>query len=271
MAHKFFKNYIDLYTRVRIPIPAAALSYYITLTFFPMVICIFTLLGNNYDSAMKAIDFISAVMPESTVDYLIRFVDYVSHNINLVMFLLAFSVIIISASAAFRSIVHSIGIMQGGVRFQGNAFFLTSLILPIVFLLVVYLCIIGLFLSDDLLGFVDKLIPMIDFSGIIRNLRFIVMFVLAFAAIIIVFKFCQQKENRYGVIWGALISTAGLLLVTLIFSFIISVSIKYPVLYSSLSAIILLMFWLYCGCFCIYIGAAFNITLRDIRHDQNEK
>ena len=106
MAHKFLKNYIDLYTRVRIPIPAAALSYYITLTFFPMVICIFTLLGNNYDSAMKAIDFISAVMPESTVDYLIRFVDYVSHNINLVMFLLAFSVIIISPmTIVFRELL----------------------------------------------------------------------------------------------------------------------------------------------------------------------
>ncbi|MBR1456201.1 MAG: YihY/virulence factor BrkB family protein [Oscillospiraceae bacterium] len=42
-------------------------------------------------------------------------------------------------------------------------------------------------------------------------------------------------------------------------------SARYPLVYGSITSLILLMFWLYISCQIIFIGAALNVALRDIR------
>jgi len=50
-----------------------------------------------------------------------------------------------------------------------------------------------------------------------------------------------------------------------VFSVFIGASAKYPLVYGSLASVILLMFWLHLCCQIIFIGAAFNIALRNDR------
>ena len=50
-----------------------------------------------------------------------------------------------------------------------------------------------------------------------------------------------------------------------IFAIFINASIKYPLVYSSLASVIVLMVWLYSCCMVIYCGAAVNIALRDLK------
>ncbi len=244
---------------------AAALSYYITMTFFPIVICIYTMLGNSFESAVRGVELLSSVMPDSTVDYVMKFLTYVSENYSIAMMLLALSVIIITSSAAFRSIENTIGRMQGGRRFEGYAFFVTSIFTALLFLATVYLGIIAMFFGETLLNYVNDLFPSVDISGGWRYLRFLILFLIAFVIIWLIYELCKRKEDRYPTFYGALISTAGLVLLSFIFSIFINSSIKYPVVYGSLASVILLMFWLYCCCQAIYIGATFNITIHDFR------
>ena len=57
--------------------------------------------------------------------------------------------------------------------------------------------------------------------------------------------------------------------VSALFSLFINASIKYPLLYSSLASLILIMFWLYCCCLVVYTGAAINIALWKSRQEKN--
>lgn len=265
---KFFKRFIFLYTDNRVPMASAALSYYLTMTFFPLIICLYTLLGNNYDAALEALKAVDKVLPESVYNFILRFMDYVQNNYSVVMMLLAVSVIILTASAAFRSMQNTIGRMQGARRYEGYAFFVGSMILALLFTVTVWLGIVAIFTGEVLVNWLNSLTS-VDISSSWMYLRFIILFAVALIIIVLIFEICKRKEDHYPTFCGAFIATGGLVGISYLFSLIINNSIKYPTVYASLASIILLMFWLYCCCQVIYIGATVNVTLRDMKESKN--
>lgn len=262
---KFFQRFIYLYTEHRIPMSAAALSYYLTMTFFPIVICIYTMLGNSYESAMRIMDILGEVMPERTVDYVVRFLNYVRDNNSALMMVFAVSIILITASAAFRSLENTIGRMQGGRRFEGYAFFITSIFIALLFVVILYLAIIAMFFGEAFINWLNGLFPSVDISDSWLKLRFAILFAIVAVLLFLIYELCKQKTDRYNTFWGTLVATIGLDAITVFFSIFINRSVKYTTVYSSLAAIILLMFWLYCCCQIIYIGATMNVALRDVK------
>ena len=259
---------LRLFTENRIPIAAAGLSYYLMMTFFPIVICIYTLLGNNYDQAAKVLDYVSTLLPDQTISYLSRFLSYVAENYSVVMMLMAFSVIILTASASFRSLVNTIGALQGGRRYDGYAFFIFSIVLSLLFIAALYIGIVVMFLGEELINAIRNWIsiPFIHLENSWFYLRFVFVFAIFLLILILAYEACKRKDDHYPTYPGALIATLTFVLVTVLFSRFINASIKYPLVYSSLSAIILTMFWLYCGCLVIYLGALVNVALRNIKN-----
>lgn len=238
------------------------------MTFFPVVICLYTLLGNNYDKAMRAIEYVSGVMPGETIEYLTSFMGYVSDNYSVLMMLFAFSVIIITASAAFRSLENTIGQMQGGRRYDGYAFFIVSVVISLLALVLLYIAIVFLFMTEDILNAINVRIPAVDLQKSWRPLRFLLTSAVTFILLVLIYEFCKRKKDRYGTFFGAFTATVILLGISYVFSVFINLSVKYPLVYSSLSAIILLMFWLYCCSIAIYTGAIVNITIRDMKAER---
>lgn len=265
MIKSFFSRFFRLYTESRLPMAAAALSYYITMTFFPIVICIYTMLGNSYDKMLNLLELLSRVLPERSVDYVERFLDYVSDNYSILMMLLALSVIVFTSSAAFRCVEMTVGQMQGGKRFEGYAFFLVSILISLVFLAVIYSGIIVMFFGENLINYLNEYVPYIRIKTSVSMLKYGMLFCISLVILIMVFELCKRKEDRYSTFWGALFSTTGLVAVSILFSLFFNASVKYPLVYGSLASIILLMFWLYSCSLVIFCGAAINITVRDIR------
>ena len=266
----FFKRFLFLFIDARISVSAAALAYYITITVFPIIICVYTLLGRSYERLMDTMDVAAKVIPAATVNYILKFLDYVSENYSIIMMLLALSVILITASAAFRSLENTIGRMQGGRRFEGYVFFLASIGISLLFVMTVYLGIVVMFFGEALINFINRLLPNYDIASSWTYLRFAVLFAIALAIIFLIYEVCKRKEDRYPTAVGAFVATFGLVGLSVLFSLIINRSIKYPVVYSSLASVILLMFWLYTCSLVIYIGAVTNVALRDIRSENAE-
>ena len=79
-AVRFVRTFIDIFNGNRLTRAAAALSYYMTMTFFPVVIVLYTLLGNSYDKAMRIVAFAENLMAEETVSYIRDFLGYVAAN-----------------------------------------------------------------------------------------------------------------------------------------------------------------------------------------------
>lgn len=267
---EFFSRCLSSYLNNRIPLASAGLAYYFTMTFFPVVICLYTLLGNNYDLAMRAIEYVSDFLPGETIKYLTTFMGYVFENYSVLMMLFAFSVIIITASAAFRSLENTIGEMQGGRRYDGYAFFLVSIVISLLAIVLLYVAIVFLFMTEDILNAIYVKIPQVDLQSSWRPLRFLLTSGVTFLLLILIYEFCKRSSDRYSTFYGALTATLILLGISYIFSVFINISVKYPLVYSSLSAIILLMFWLYCSSIAIYTGAIVNVTLRDMKMEKAE-
>ena len=62
----FVKEFARLYTGKHITRSSAALSYYLTMTIFPLIICMYTMLGNSYSKAMTVLSFAEKFMAAET-------------------------------------------------------------------------------------------------------------------------------------------------------------------------------------------------------------
>lgn len=242
---------------------AAALSYFLTLTFFPLIICLYTLLGSNYDKAFYILGLVGRLLPESASKFFSEFLIYVSQNYSGAMLATGIAVLVSSSSAAVRSLQGIIGKMQGGQRYHGMKDLLFSLIISIAFIAAIYFAVLVMLTGEVFLNYMGKLFPLLDTAGSWNQIRFVILAGIEFVIINGVFAVSKRNIDSYSTVPGAAFSSFAMVAVSILFSVFISASAKYPLVYGSLATIILLMFWLYLCCWVIYLGAALNIAIRN--------
>lgn len=261
----FVKNFIRIYTDTQVTIASAALSYYFTMTFFPLIICLYTMLGNSYDQAMRIVQFLKSFASEEAIDLISDFLVYVASNNSPAMMVAGLVVLVTSASAASRSIQTTIGRMQGGVKFKAFMYFAFSILFSLVFLAAIYFAMLVMLTGRQFITTVNKLLPFIDISHSWNWMRFLVMGGIFFVLVWGVYETAKRNCDEYSTFPGTVVTTVALVAESLLFSVFIGRSAKYPLVYGSLASLILLMLWLYSCCLIIYVGAAVNIALRDTR------
>ena len=262
---RFVKNFIRIYTDTQVTIASAALSYYFTMTFFPLIICLYTMLGNSYGQAMRIVQFLKSFASEEAIDLISDFLVYVASNNSPAMMVAGLAVLVTSASAASRSIQTTIGRMQGGVKFKAFMYFAFSIIFSLVFLAAIYFAMLVMLTGRQFITTVNKLLPFIDISHSWNWMRFLVMGGIFFVLVWGVYETAKRNCDEYSTFPGTVVTTVALVAESLLFSVFIGRSAKYPLVYGSLASLILLMLWLYSCCLIIYVGAAVNIALRDTR------
>lgn len=262
---RFLSHWLGIYTRVKIPRASAALCYYLTMTLFPLIICLYTLLGSNYDRALQAVNFLEQFLSAQTVRNVRSFLGYVATHNNKAMLLAGATVLITTASAAMRSVQATIGEMQGGQRFEGLMDFVFSVIYSLAFLASMYFGMLVLITGSSFLEWINGLFPFVDISSSWQYLRFLLLGGTVFVIVWGLYIVARRKSDSYITFPGAILSTMGMVAVSLVFSAFIGVSARYPLVYGSLASMILLMFWLFLSCQVIFAGAALNITIRDLK------
>ena len=268
MGKRFFAligQIFHYYNDKQIPLASAALCYYMTMTAFPLIICLYTLLGNNYARAVSILTFAEGVLSADAVQTIRSFLAYVEKNHSMGMFVAGITVLLTSASAGVRSMEVTIGRMQGGQRYPGIGGLLFSLVFAIVFLAATWFAILAMFTSRDLLNIVNQKLPFIDISGSWLWIKYLLLGGIMFLILWGIYRVSRMRSNRYPTWPGAILATLGIVGMSLLFSMFIAASTRYSLVYGSLASIILLMIWMFFSCQVIYIGAAFNISLRDLK------
>ena len=87
----------EIYTAKKIARASAALSYYLTMTFFPLIICLYTMLGSSYDRVVLMMDFVRGFISAETAGYLEDFLRYVAENNNKAMMFGSLAILITSS------------------------------------------------------------------------------------------------------------------------------------------------------------------------------
>lgn len=264
---RFLLELFRLYTTKPINRSSAALCYFLVMTFFPLIILLYTMLGSSYALAMRGIRMMEGFVAEGTLKTITDFVRYVAMNVNQSMTVAAAVVLVGSASAAVRTLQSCIGELQGRQRYQGVFDLLFSIIFSLILVVAIYASAVILVTGRQVIDFVNAHIPFFELSVSWDSLRFLVLAMIIYLLLLGVYKFSRPVGERYHTHAGAIFATLAIVAVSYVFSAIIGNSARYPLVYGSLASMILLMMWMYTSCIVIFLGAAVNIAQRNVKRE----
>ena len=257
------KDVYDIYLNKMVPRASAALSYYLTMTIFPLIICLYALFGQNYQVAMNVFNYLEQFLTPSAGELIKSFLLHVAGTGGHAVLIAAITMLVVSASAAVRVLQGTIGEMQGGHRFRAMTDYFISFALAVALLLAVYLSMVVLLTGRRFLDWVQRSFSVNVADSWWLSARFTLLGGVAFLLFWGIFGFTRPRNDKYLVLPGAVLATVGVVLMSTLFSRLIASSARYSLVYGSLASLILMMLWLYLICQAIFVGAALNIALRD--------
>jgi len=256
-----------VFVRNNVARSAAALSYYFTLSVFPFLICVSAIVGSLHIRESDAIELVEELVPSDSFSVITDFFSYVGVNNSELMLFFGITAMLTTSSAAFRTFTRIMSDIQGKQEFSIFKAIL-SFIFSILFLAAIYVAGLVMISGAWLMHILEDLTGYSVLLEVWTSMRFIVLFLLLFTVIFGVYKLTVSNENKkIRSLPGALIATIVLVVASIIFSRLISESLRYQILYGSLASFVILMVWLYlCGVILI-MGNVYNVSLHKCRSE----
>ncbi len=265
----YLKELVEIYYDSHVSRSAAELSYFLTLSVFPTLICLHAMLVRFLPGISLTFDELEGLIPGETLDIIEDYLRYVAAHNNRALVTAGVIGMATTASAAFRSLHSIMGEIQGGTRFRGVFTFLFSFVFSLLFMAAIYFAVIVISTGDWLLRLVSQALPSLAGLGIWSWLRFPLMLLVFVFILYGLYRLTAPRGQRGAYFPGAAAAAVILVLVSVLFSWFISMSTRYPLIYGSLASIIIFMLWIYtCGQILI-MGNALNVVLR--RHKRPKR
>ena len=265
-AARVVKDMGEIFLRKNVARSAAALSYYLTLSVFPFLICMSVILGGMAIYETDAFELLEDIIPAQALATLVDFLAFVGSNRSRLMLVIGVLAMLTSSSAAFRSFTGIMIEIQGKSRFSAVWRGIISFIFSIAFLGAIYVSGLVILSGRWLIQILEENLGFAEFLSIWSWVRFVILFMLLFGIIFGVYLISAPKEaKKTGRLPGAFSASVVLVAASMLYSRLISVSLRFTILYGSLASFIILMIWLYtCGIILI-MGNVFNVSLSKAR------
>lgn len=256
---------------------AAALSYFLIMTLFPMLICVQWILSVLGEDIVIFLEEFSELIPSGVLAIIEDYLSYSGSQSGGLLIIGIFTAVYTGA-AAFRTLsdtLREIFESRGG---SDTARFIFSFVYAVAFLLAVYVLAITVIAGRWLITFLEPFFAMVDFINLLdlANLwnwfRFVILNIISAGMLYTVY-YCNAWRSPYkmkilpGAVFGSLVFTV----VSGFFSWFISSSVKYSAIYGSLASVIILMLWLYILANIILLGALINKEMSEHKSDPKMK
>lgn len=263
---RVIRDMADTFTSTHIPRSAAALSYYLTISVFPFLICLSAILGSLRLDDAAIFPFLKELIPADAFALVVEFLGYVGINRTELLITVGLLAMITSSSAAFRSFTGIMSEIQGKMRFSGLWGAVFSFFFSVVFLVAIYISGLVILSGEWLQQILQNYFDFGAFLTLWTWVRFVMLFLILFGIIFGIYIISAPKETKKTQrLPGAFAASAVLVAASMLYSRMISASIKYALVYGSLASFIIMMIWLYtCGIILI-MGNVFNISLHKSR------
>lgn len=257
---------VDTILRTHVPRSAAALSYYLTISVFPFLICLSAILGSLHVEESVILTFLKDLIPEDAFITITEFLGYIGGDRTALLLSVGLAAMVTSSSAAFRSFIGIMGEIQGKMRFSGVWGAVFSFVFSIVFLAAIYISGLVILSGEWLIQILENYLDFGSVFALWTWVRFVLLFLILFCIIFGIYIVSAPGETKKTQrLPGAFAASAVLVAASMIYSRMISASIKYALVYGSLASFIIMMIWLYtCGIILI-LGNIFNISLHKVR------
>lgn len=256
------KQIWNKYVKDEVPVYAAQASFFIVLAFFPFIMLLLTLI--QFIPAINKSDLISimvAVMPDMLDSLMIGIVDdlYIKSPGTI----LSVTAIIALWSAARGMMGIERGLNRINDSQEKRNYVVRRLICAGYTVIFMAICIVSLVLlvfGTSIQNLIARTFPVIyNLANHIisfRSLLAMILFLLCFIGLYTIVP--MKKQDPWQQVPGALFATIGWMLFSYAFSIYFTYFSNFSYMYGSLTAIVLMMLWLY-FCICIlFIGAEIN-------------
>ena len=260
-----------LYLRVGASRAAAALSYFLILTLFPLLVCVNYFIGLFHLDLENLLQSLDQILPAEALAVIQDYLGYVSESQSRALLLASLITILISASAGLRTLLAAMDDLHGASDPRPFRRAVFSVGLSALFLLTIYLSVVVIFtgewffwlLEEHLPRHIAELIP--PLSGLWRWMRYLLLFCFVLMLVLIVYRAGTPRGamRRPVVLLSSLLAAVAIVGASVLFSWFIGMSSRYALVYGSLASLIILLVWLYlCGNL-LLLGAVVGRVLED--------
>ncbi|MCI8422887.1 MAG: YihY/virulence factor BrkB family protein [Lawsonibacter sp.] len=246
----------DVYTRIGASRSAAALSYFLILTLFPLLLCVNHFIGLFHLDLEQLLQALDQVLPPGALAVMGDYLAYVSGSRSGALFWAGLVTILISASAALRTLFHTMDVLYRVENRNMLGRILLSVALSALFLLTVYLSVVVIFTGDWFFGLLEHALPrrlaelVSALSGLWRWMRYLLLFCFVLLLVLMVYRagIPQRYAGNRWILLTALCTALAIVACSVLFSWFIGMSSRYALVYGSLASLMILLVWLYfCG------------------------
>ena len=251
----------DTYNRVGVPRSAAALSYFLILTLFPLLMCVNFFIGLFHLNLEQVVSALDQVLPEGVLVVITDYLNYVGGIQSPALLAASLFTILVSASAGLRTLFLTMDELYGVEQDNGIRRIVLSVVLSLLFLLTVYLSIVVIFTGDWFFGFLRTSLPprlmallpleVLEALGDLWQwMRYLLLFCFVLLLVLAIYRVGTPRKalGRGAVRLSALFTAVAMVACSVIFSWFIGMSSRYALVYGSLASLIILLVWLYfCG------------------------
>ncbi len=272
----------ELYLRVGASRAAAALSYFLILTLFPLLVCVNYFIGLFHLDLENLLRSLDQLLPAGVLAVMEDYLGYVAGSQSRALLLASLFTILISASAGLRTLLAAMDDLHGRTDTRPLRRAVFSVVLSALFLLTVYLSVVVIFtgewffwlLEEHLPRHIAELIP--PLSGLWRWMRYLLLFCFVLLLVLIVYRAGTPRGTMRlpVVVLSSLLAALAIAAASVLFSWFIGMSSRYALVYGSLASLIILLVWLYlCGNLLLLgavVGRVLENRLKNRTHTQGK-
>ncbi len=269
----FVMETADLYMSIGAPRSAAALSYFLILTLFPLLVCVNYFIGLFHLDLENLLRSLDQLLPAGALTVMEDYLGYVAGSQSDALLLASIITILISASAGLRTLLATLDSLHGTKNVPIVGRVLLSVLLSALFLLTIYLSVVVIFtgewffwlLEEQLPRYMIEHIPLSALSGLWRWMRYLLLFCFVLLLVLVVYRAGTPRKamRTRMVVLSSLATALAIAAASAVFSWFIGMSSRYALVYGSLASLIILLVWLYlCGCI-LLLGAVVGRVIED--------
>ncbi len=262
-AYKHIKYFTRKLAASRASAYAAQTAFFMFLSLIPLIMLLLSLLKQIGTETIITSN-ISQFTPSIIDSFFDSYLPEIIESSGLSLTIVSAVILLWSASKGVFAIIGGLNSVYE-IKENRNYFYLrlVAVFYTLAFVIMLVCALTILIFGDRLNDFLYSLFP--DLKGlvfILSSLRFIIVFVLLVFFFCILYKVLPNGKLRFiDQLPGAVISGAGWIIFSMVFSFFVDNFSNYASIYGSLSAIIVILLWLYFCMYILFIGAEVNLIL----------
>ena len=262
---RFVADVVGVYFGNHVSRSAAELAYFMVLTLFPIFICVSAFVSQLHMDLAGMLEEAERFLPEGVAVILGDYLSYLQGNQSVGMFLAGVFMTVLFASAAVRGLMNIMHEVYGRSTFRGLSQLVASILFSLLLLFTIYLSLAVVVTGNWFFNLIEEVFHLERLAerfGTWQWTKYILLLAIVFLFILLLYRFTAPLTRpRPPVMVGALGASVALAAASVIFSWIMGRSTNYPLVYGSLTSVIILLVWLYlCGNILI-LGSVVNAVL----------